>query len=163
MGQTFSTVPPHLVRIHPHTPSQVCCDRSVWLPLTNNASRNSWDPFESSDTFHLFFSNIFYTKKTPERHVTIHSMLVFQKLFCTSNKLLIETCKMWAVARSRWMWNPWIYLPLEMEHPTWQTKKMVPCWFSGCTFYKCTENWKLLTLETGPLKMCIPGERCESS
>ena len=102
MGQTFSTVPPHLVRIHLHTPSQVCCDRSVWLPLTNNASRNSWDPLNPQI---LFFSNIFYTKKTPERHVTIHSMLVFQKLFCTSNKLFIGTCKMWARATGAAQWQ----------------------------------------------------------
>lgn len=31
VGQNLSTVPPNLVRIHPHTPSHIGCDSSVWL------------------------------------------------------------------------------------------------------------------------------------
>ena len=65
VGQNLSTVPPNLVRIHPHTPSHIGCDSSVWL-LERTTPRETAE-------IHLnpqipFFSHNFW-KQHQKRHV----------------------------------------------------------------------------------------------
>lgn len=199
VGQNLSTVPPNLVRIHPHTPSHIGCDSSVWLlerttpretaeihlnPQIPFFSHNFWKQHQKRHVMWQFINHILYTYIDWSIRLSYIQGIFSKQKNCTSNKLLIGTCKMCvcvstrssAVTTSFWSATDGEpnFAPVDAEsvklpslgnrpsmnvheHPTWQTNnKIIHVGSFGMYLLKIKQLcWHLRP----PLsKMCIAGE-----